>query len=154
VRAGSETITDSPAAVPDRNPDRPIVSDVLLRRLADLLAARGMEIRKYDHGEEIIEIAVVNPRDPDRGRVVFGYDGFLVWEYRSAFKINSDADSSAETICALLTKNITETQRPAGAVRAPKAPARVALDEARAGPPTQPTTDHKPMEAVVHSTWN
>ncbi len=128
--------------MPDHNSRKVIVSDVLLRRLVDLLTAQGLEVRNYDHGDEIIQIAVINPRDPDRGRVVMGYDGYLVWEYWSAFKTDSDVDACAEMICALLTKNIGENQKPAGGVDPWKAPARVTLDAARAGPSAE--AGHEP----------
>lgn len=85
-----------------------IASDGLLRRFANSLIARGMEIRKYGHGEEVIEIAVVNPRDPDRGRTVIGYDGLLTWEYQNALKVDSDIDKCADIICALLGKNVAQ----------------------------------------------
>lgn len=83
------------------------ISDVLLRRLADLLSARGMEIHKHEHGGEIVEVVVLNPRDPERGRAVIGYDGLVIWEYRTELKIDSDVESNAEAICALLIGRFT-----------------------------------------------
>lgn len=35
----------------------------LLRILAERLNAHGLETREFKHGEEIIEIAAINPRD-------------------------------------------------------------------------------------------
>jgi hypothetical protein len=31
-----------------------------------------MQTREVRHGEEIVEIAVINPRDPDKGALAFG----------------------------------------------------------------------------------
>jgi hypothetical protein len=58
--------------MPDNDTNMSYVSDVLLRRLAEQLAAQGMEIRECPHGCEIVEIAITNPYDLDRGRVVMG----------------------------------------------------------------------------------
>jgi len=81
------------------------LSHRLLRILAERLNACGMETREFRHGEEIIEIAAINPRDPDKsGRVVIGYEGYLVWECWTEFKTNSDAVTEAEIIHDLLTR--------------------------------------------------
>jgi hypothetical protein len=81
------------------------LSHRLLRILAEQLNARGMEAREFRHGEEIIEIAAINPRDPDRsGRVVVGYEGYLVWECWTEFRTDSDAVAAAEIIHELLTR--------------------------------------------------
>ena len=115
--------------------------DVLLRRLAEHLAGQGMEIRECRHGDEIVEITVTNPRDPDRGRVVMGYDGYLTWEHWSGFLIDSDVDRNADIIRVLLTEDITGQRKQAGAIAARKAPARVAVDSARAGPKPETRPD-------------
>ena len=58
------------------------LSHRLLRILVERLNARGMQTRVTRHGDEIVEIAATNPSDPDKGgRVVIGYEGYLVWEY-------------------------------------------------------------------------
>jgi hypothetical protein len=81
------------------------LSHRLLRILAERLNARGMETRQFKHGDEVIEIAAINPRDPERsGRVVIGYEGYLVWECWTEFKTNSDAVTAAEIIYELLTR--------------------------------------------------
>ena len=120
--------------MPDSGTNMSYLSDVLLRRLAELLAAQGMEIRECRHGSEIVEIAVTNLRDPDRGRVVMGYDGYLTWEHWSAFLIDSDVDRNADIIRVLLTEDITGQRMPAGNLSAREAPARAAVDTTRAGP--------------------
>lgn len=81
------------------------LSHRLLRLLAARLNACGMETREVMHGEELIEIAAINPRDPDRsGRVIIGYEGYLVWECWTEFKSDGDAVTAADTICELLTR--------------------------------------------------
>jgi len=100
--------------MPDNDMDLSYLSDVLLRRLAGQLAAQGMEIRECLHGREIVEIAITNPRDPDRGRVVMGHDGFFTWEHWSAFKIDSDVEVNADIIRSLLTEDMTAQAKPAG----------------------------------------
>jgi hypothetical protein len=85
----------------------------LLRILAEQLNARGIQVRELRHGDEVIEIVAINPRDPDRsGRVVIGDEGYLVWESWTDFKTDSDAVTAAEIVHALLTEN--RAGRPAG----------------------------------------
>jgi hypothetical protein len=81
---------------------RPIISDVLLRRLKDQLVRRGLEFRSVTHGHELIEVDITNPRDPDRGHVILGYDGFLTWEFKGPFIADGDADLFAELVWTLL----------------------------------------------------
>lgn len=100
--------------MPDNDTNMSYLSDVLLRRLSEQLAAQGMEIRECPHGREIVEIAVTNPYDRDRGRVVMGYDGFLTWEHWSAFKADSDVAANADIIRRLLTEDITAQIKTAG----------------------------------------
>jgi hypothetical protein len=84
---------------------RGYLSHRLLRILAGRLNARGMETREFRHGDEVIEIAAINPRDPDRsGRVIIGYEGYLVWECWTEFKTDGDAVAAAEIIHELLTR--------------------------------------------------
>jgi hypothetical protein len=93
----------SPVAEREESSDSgPIISDVLLRRLKDQLVSRGLEFRSVPHGHELIEVDITNPRDPDRGRVILGYDGFLTWEYKGPFMADADADIFAELIWTLL----------------------------------------------------
>jgi hypothetical protein len=108
----------------------------LLRILAARLNERGMQTREFRHGDEIIEIAATNPRDPDKGgRVVVGCEGYLVWECWTEFKTDSDAITAADIIHVLLTEDLAgrhpaiETQAPAA-----ETPARAAVDTTRAGP--------------------
>lgn len=82
------------------------LSHRLLRVLAERLNARGIETRELKFGDEVIEIAAINPRDPDRsGRVVVGDDGYLVWECWTDFKSDSDAVTAADIVHALLNEN-------------------------------------------------
>jgi hypothetical protein len=108
--------------VPDDNANMSYVSDVLLRRLAGQLAAQGMEIRECRHGPEIVEITVTNPRDPDRGRVVMGYDGYLTWERWSDFLADSDVDRNADVIRVLLTNDIARPAQASGQHASPQSP--------------------------------
>jgi hypothetical protein len=100
--------------MPDSDTDMSYVSDVLLRRLAEQLAVQGMEISECPHGREIVEIAITNPYDRDRGRVVMGHDGFLTWEHWSAFRIDSEVKANAGIIHMLLTEDIAVRTKPAG----------------------------------------
>lgn len=89
------------------------LSHRLLRVLTQRLNARGIETHELKYRDEVIEIAAINPRDPDRsGRVVVGDDGYLVWECWTDFKSDSDAISAADIVHALLTGN--SAGRPAG----------------------------------------
>ncbi len=122
--------------MPDSDANRDYSSHRLLRILAERLAAWGMHIREVRHGDEIVEIVAINPRDPCRGgRVVIGYEGYLVWECWTDFHSDSDAVKAADIIHVLLTEDLTE-RRPATEAEAPapQTPARVAVDTARAGP--------------------
>ena len=115
---------------------RDYLSHRLLRILVERLNGWGMQTREVRHGEEIVEIAAINPRDPDKGgRVVIGYEGYLVWERWTEFKCDSDAITAADVIRVLLTEDLTE-RHPAIETRVPvpQTPARVAVDTARAGP--------------------
>lgn len=119
----------------DNGTNRDYLSHRLLRILAERLNARGMQTQVTRHGEEIVEIAATNPRDPDKGgRVVIGYEGYLVWECWTEFRSESDAIMAADIIHVLLTDNLTE-RRPAVKTEVPaKIPIRAAVDMARAGP--------------------
>jgi hypothetical protein len=90
----------------DDEASRDFQSHRLLRILAERLNARGIQTSELKHGAEVIEIAAMNPRDPDRsGRVVVGYEGYLVWECWTEFKTDSDAVAAADIVHALLTGN-------------------------------------------------
>jgi hypothetical protein len=72
--------------------------------LAEKLSERGMEVRRHSHGNETIELAVTNPRDPDRGgRAEIGYGGYLTWERWVEFNTDADIAAAAEIILGLLT---------------------------------------------------
>ncbi len=97
----------------DNGTSRDYLSHRLLRILEERLNARGMETRITRHGEEIVEIAATNPRDPDKGgRVVIGYEGYLVWERWTEFKSENEAITAADIIHVLLTEDLTG-RRPA-----------------------------------------
>jgi hypothetical protein len=120
----------------DNGTSRDYLSHRLLRIVAARLNARGMQAREFRHGAEVIEIAVTNPRDPEKGgRVVIGYEGYLVWECWTEFKTEHDAVTAADVIYVLLTEDLTG-RRPGIGSQAPAAetPARAAVDTARAGP--------------------
>ena len=90
----------------DDESGRDYQSHRLLRILAERLNERGIQTSELKHGNEVIEIAAMNPRDPDRsGRVVIGYEGYLVWECWTDFKSDSEAVAAAEIVHALLTGN-------------------------------------------------
>jgi hypothetical protein len=116
---------------------RDYLSHRLLRILAERLDTFGMQTRESRHGQEIVEITVTNPRDPDRGgRVVIGYEGYLIWECWTEFKSDSDAIAAADVVRALLTQDLTSAPRKSRCAL-PETPARVAVDSARAGPNQQ-----------------
>ena len=94
----------------------------LLRILAERLNVHGMRTREYRHGQEVVEIAATNPGDPDKGgRVVIGFEGYVVWEYWAEFKTESDALAAADVIHVLLTEDLTAQRTDAGAqVPAPR----------------------------------
>jgi hypothetical protein len=96
---------------------RDYLSHRLLRILAERLDAYGMQTRESRHGEEIVEITVSNPRDPDKGgRVVIGYEGYLVWECWTKFKSDGDAITAADVVCALLTQDLTGERAPTAGI--------------------------------------
>ena len=130
--------------MPDNQTSRDYLSHRLLRILAERLNARGMQTHEFRHGEEIVEIAATNPRDPDKGgRVVIGYEGYLVWECWTEFKTDSDAVIAADIIHVLLTENLTGRRSAVEAqVPALETPARAAVDTARAGPKPETRPGH------------
>jgi hypothetical protein len=90
--------------MPDDEASPDYQSHRLLRILAERLNARGIQTSELKHDAEVIEIAAMNARDPDRsGRVVVGYEGYLVWECWTDLKSDSDAVAAAEIVHALLT---------------------------------------------------
>ncbi len=92
----------------------PPLSHRLLRLLAERLRERGTEVREHTHGDEIIELTVTNPRDPDRGgRVAIGYGGHLAWERSVEFKTDSDVIAvSGITLALLGVQPLAEGWRP------------------------------------------
>jgi hypothetical protein len=119
--------------MPDNGTRSDYLSHRLLRILAARLADRGMQAREFRHEDEVIEIAATNPRDPEKGgRVVIGYEGYLVWECWAEFKTERDAVTAADVIHVLLTEDLTGRCAATGSqVPAAEAPAHAAVNTAR-----------------------
>jgi hypothetical protein len=86
----------------------PCPPSTLLGMLAQRLTTLGIDIREHERGGELREIAVINPRDPEKGRVVMGCDGYLTWERWCGFRTGHDAYAVAQAIGVLLDDNISQ----------------------------------------------
>lgn len=75
----------------------------LLKAIAQELGNRGLEIREYRHGDELVELIIINPQDETRGRFSVGYDGKVAWEHRGDIETRTGIDKIRETIVRLLT---------------------------------------------------
>lgn len=74
----------------------------LLRAVARELRQRGLEVREYNHGDELVEIVVTNSADVGRGRVTVGYDGGIEWEYLGDIETRPGADAIRDLVVRLL----------------------------------------------------
>ena len=76
----------------------------LLEAMAQELRSRGLEIREYRHGPELVELTIVNPRDASKGRASVGYDGKVAWEeHHGDTETRTGIDKIRDTIVRLLT---------------------------------------------------
>jgi hypothetical protein len=74
----------------------------LLETIARELTVRGLDIREHHHGAELVEIAITNPADLDRGRVSVGYDGRLTWEYSGDIETRAGLEEIRDIISGVL----------------------------------------------------
>jgi hypothetical protein len=75
----------------------------LLELIAQDLRSHGLEIREYRHGPELVELTIINPRDPAKGRASVGYDGKVTWEHHGDTETRTGIDEIRDTIVRLLT---------------------------------------------------
>jgi hypothetical protein len=79
-----------------------------LLSIAARLSSRGFDIRQFFHGDELIELIVTNPEDPDKRRVSVGYDGYVILEYTGQVKDERGADEVVNVIVRLLASGAAE----------------------------------------------
>lgn len=98
-------------------PDRMRVGDyrpgALLETIARELTVRGLDIREHHHGAELVEIAVTNPGDLDRGRATVGYDGCLTWEYSGDIETRAGIEEVRDIITSILKSDLRDIRRQA-----------------------------------------
>lgn len=74
----------------------------LLEIIAQELMSQGLDVREYRHGDELVEIAVTNQSDEDKGRITVGYDGKVTWEYSGDIEDRAGIEQIRDTITGLL----------------------------------------------------
>lgn len=85
----------------------------LLVAIARELRFRGLEIREYSHGTELVEIAVTDPNNSHRGRVTVGYEGFFTWEYNGDVETWDGAMALSELATGLLAGDLPAPRKQA-----------------------------------------
>lgn len=93
---------------PSQHTPPPVPPSTLLHQTAQRLTALGMDIRECRDADQLTEIAVTNPRDPERGRAIIDREGFLTWERWCGFRTSHDAYSVAQAISVLLDDDISQ----------------------------------------------
>ncbi len=78
-----------------------------LAMIAHEIRACGLDVREHYHGNELVEVAVTNPRHPDKGRVSVGCDGRIAWEYSGQIEDLVGIGEVIATIVGLLTADIS-----------------------------------------------
>ncbi len=86
----------------------------LLVAIARELRLRGLDIREYSHGTELVEIAVTDPNNSHWGRVTVGYDGFLTWEYNGDIETRDGAMGLSGLAAGLLAGDLPGPRKQAG----------------------------------------
>jgi hypothetical protein len=85
--------------------------EILLRVIARELRRRGLEVREYNHGYELVEIIATNPRDIMHGRATVGYDGHVTWEYIGNIETQAGAEEIRDLVIALLANDLPGQQQ-------------------------------------------
>ena len=81
----------------------------LLEMVARELMRHGLEVRKYRHGDELVEIATANPTAPHKGEARIGYDGKVNWEYSGDIESRVGIEQIRDTITGLLIADVAGT---------------------------------------------
>jgi hypothetical protein len=79
-----------------------------MRARRERTASAGLAIRESEIHNVLTDIEVTNPRDQDRGRVIFDHQGLLAWDYLPKNLDEATARKIADIITTLLTTNITQ----------------------------------------------
>jgi hypothetical protein len=98
--------------LPHRQPLLNNGPDAALLNLAKDLSARGLNVRKTRHGNEVIELAVTHPQHTGNGRVVVGYEGWFTWEYDCLIESPAGAEKTADLIFSLLAHAAPQSDTP------------------------------------------
>ncbi len=80
-----------------------------LEAMAQVLKNRGLGVREHYHGNELIEITIVNPQGLDKGRVSVGYDGNVTWEYRGDIETSIGIKKIKDTVVNVLATGAVES---------------------------------------------
>jgi hypothetical protein len=83
-------------------------SESLLYLLAQWLKEHSLNVREHWRGNELAEIVVTNPQDPELGRAIISGDGYLTWERNCRFQTTDDARSIGRIIGVLLDENMSQ----------------------------------------------
>ena len=84
------------------------VRDKVIALVAKTLKERGLAIREGKIHNVLTDIEVTNPRDHDRGRVIFSNQGLLTWDYMPKNFDEAMAGKIANIITTLLATDITQ----------------------------------------------
>jgi transcriptional regulator with XRE-family HTH domain len=78
----------------------------IMHIISGKLKARGFEVSERISGEEITEIAMINPENNGAGTVTVGYDGYVTWEWTADFTDRSGSEQVTERIVDLLCRGL------------------------------------------------
>ena len=81
----------------------------LLEAIAHSLRSHGLDIREYRHGDELIEIKVVNLQKLNKGQASVGYDGNVTWEYTGDIETHVGIEGIRDTIVNVLTTDMARS---------------------------------------------
>ena len=79
-----------------------------LRIIANEVTRRGLEVRKYNHGIEVVEIVITNERDQRKGRISVGYDGLVTWEYGGNIETRPGIEKIRDIAVSLLAGDVPQ----------------------------------------------
>jgi hypothetical protein len=76
-----------------------------LQIIASELRARGLDVRKFSDGIQVVVIMVDNAQDRGQGRVSVRYDGQVTWEYGGDIENRAGIEKTTDMIAGLLASN-------------------------------------------------
>ena len=73
-----------------------------LRGIGGCLLARGLEVTETTSDDGLVELAITNPAELDKGRIYVGNEGYVIWEYWARADTGTASAEIISTVTATL----------------------------------------------------